>query len=176
MLKPRAARTARARPARHGFTLIELMVTITVLAVALALAAPTFSTQLANFRVRAAAEAAINGLNYARTEAVRRNAAVEFTLDAAGSGWTVTRVSDGTTLQQRAGGDSPGTALSSSTTSLVVRFLATGLVDTTGTRLQQITVASAVTGAETRRIDIFGGGLIRMCDPGVAVADDPRRC
>lgn len=173
-------RCTRGRPARPraagGFTLIELMVTVAVLAVGLALAAPTLSTQIANYRLRSAAEGVLGGLNYARAEAVRRNSNVSFTLDASGAGWTVAQVSPAATLQARSNGESPSVSTASSTTSRVVTFTPTGLVDTSGVRLSQIDLSTSVTGAETRRIDIFGGGLIRVCNVAITAAGDPRRC
>ncbi|MBA4176327.1 MAG: prepilin-type cleavage/methylation domain-containing protein [Leptothrix sp. (in: Bacteria)] len=174
MLTPRAS----ASPARAalGFTLIELMVTVAVLAVGLALAAPSLSTQIANYRLRSAAEGVLGGLNFARAEAVRRNSNVSFTLDASGAGWTVAQVSPATTLQSRANGESPGVATTSSTASRVVTFTSTGLVDSSGVRLSQIDLSTAVSGAETRRIDIFGGGLIRVCNVAISTVGDPRRC
>jgi type IV fimbrial biogenesis protein FimT len=171
-----ARRSPGLRKAARGLTLIELMITIVVLAVGLALAAPAFTQQLANYRLRTASESIINGLNYARAEAVRRNSPVSFTLSNSGSGWTVALVSPATTLQQRAAGDSPGISASSTTTSRAVTFTATGFVDGSGIRMSQIDLASSTANTETRRIDIFGGGLIRVCDPAVTAAGDPRRC
>jgi type IV fimbrial biogenesis protein FimT len=156
-----------------GVTLVELMVTLTVLAVGATLAAPGLSQMIANYKVRGAAEGILGGLNFARTEALRRNAAVTFALTPGGSGWTVNQVSSNATLQSRSGSGSPIVASSTAATS--VTFLATGLLQT-GVQMSQITVASAVDRTNTRRIDIFGGGLIRMCDPEVAAPDDPRRC
>lgn len=164
------------RHAGRGFSLIELMVTVAVLAVGLALAAPSLSTQIANYRLRSAAEGVLNGLNFARAEAVRRNSNVSFTLNAGGAGWTVAQVSTATTLQTRANGEAPGVTAASTTTSLSVTFTPTGLVDTSGVRLSQIDLSTTVAGAETRRIDIFGGGLIRVCTPSITTAGDPRRC
>jgi type IV fimbrial biogenesis protein FimT len=57
-----------------------------------------------------------------------------------------------------------------------VTFTATGFVDGSGIRMSQIDLASSTANTETRRIDIFGGGLIRVCDPAVTAAGDPRRC
>ncbi len=168
--------TASAWRAGRGFSLIELMVTVAVLVVGLALAAPTLSTQIANYRLRSAAEGVINGLNYARAEAVRRNSNVSFTLNSDGAGWTVAQVSPATTLQSRANGDAPGVTAASTTSSLSVTFTPTGLVDTSGTRLSQINLSTSAANAETRRIDIFGGGLIRVCNPSVTTVGDPRRC
>lgn len=159
-----------------GLTLIELMVTVVVLAVGLSLAAPSFTQQIGNYRLRTASESIINGLNYARAEAVRRNSPVSFTLDASGSGWAVAQVSPATALQSRANGDSPGITATSTTASRAVTFTATGFVDNSGTRMSQINLSSSAANTDTRRIDIFGGGLIRVCDPAVTTAGDPRRC
>jgi type IV fimbrial biogenesis protein FimT len=68
------------RPAGAGFSMIELMVGLTIMAIALALAAPSFADWLRNAKVRASAEALQSGLYFARTEAARRNAIVRFQL------------------------------------------------------------------------------------------------
>jgi len=167
--------TRPARRTRHsGFTLIELMVVVSIIAISATLVGPSFSQAIANYRVRSAAESVLNGLNYARSEAVRRNSAVSFTLAGGGSGWTVSQVSPSTTLQTRSNNDSPGTTVTS-VGSTSVTFLPTGLVQT-GTPLTQATVTSSVSSTNSRRINIYGGGLIRMCDPGISTANDPRRC
>jgi type IV fimbrial biogenesis protein FimT len=68
--------------ARHddGFTLIELMITIALIAILLALGAPALVRWNQNNQVRALAESLQNGLMIARGEAVHRNAAVRFQL------------------------------------------------------------------------------------------------
>jgi type IV fimbrial biogenesis protein FimT len=63
-----------------GFTLVELMVTITVLAILLALAAPSFSVWLKNSEVRASSDALQNGLRTAQAEALRRSRQTVFSL------------------------------------------------------------------------------------------------
>ena len=163
------------RRSHLGFTLVELMTVVTVIAIGATLAAPGFSQMIANYRVRSGAEAIINGLNYARSEAVRRNSAVSFSLVSGGSGWTVSQVSPSTTLQSRSNNDSPGTTVASSSASTSVAFIPTGLVQS-GTQMTQVTVSSSTSGTDSRRINIFGGGLIRMCDPGISTANDPRSC
>lgn len=167
---------ARRRSLRHGrgFTLVELLITLAVLAVGLSLSAPAFNQQIANYRVRSASESIVEGLNYARAEAVRRNAPVSFTLDASGPGWTVAQ--GGTALQSRASGETPGVGATSGNGALALTFTPTGMVDTSGTRLARITLGSPVAGTDSRQIDVFGGGLIRVCDPTVSASGDPRRC
>lgn len=83
-----------ARRAR-GFTLVELMVTLTLLAVLLGLAVPWFGTMIRNSRVRSISEALQNGLRNAQTEAVRRNRQVVFSLTNAEPGLNSAAVANG---------------------------------------------------------------------------------
>jgi type IV fimbrial biogenesis protein FimT len=158
-----------------GVTLVELMVVVAIAAVGATLAAPGLSQMLANYKVRGAAESILAGLNQARAEAVRRNSPVTFSLSANGSGWAVTQLSTSATIESRSNNDSPGATVVSSTPATSVTFLSTGLLQA-GTQMGRVTVSTGMGGTNTRRIDIFGGGLIRMCDPAIAMANDPRRC
>ena len=65
---------------QRGFTLIELMVTISLLAILLGLAAPAFSVWSRNAQVRTVSDALQSGARLAQTEAVRRNRQVVFFL------------------------------------------------------------------------------------------------
>jgi type IV fimbrial biogenesis protein FimT len=64
----------------RGLTLIELMVTIALLALLLGLAAPSFSEWTRNTQVRTVADGLQNGARLAQAEAVRRNRQVVFFL------------------------------------------------------------------------------------------------
>lgn len=158
-----------------GLTLIELMVVVAIISVSATLAAPGVSQMVANYRVRGTAESILAGLNYARAEAVRRNSAVSFSLTPGGTGWTVSQVSPTGTLQSRSDADSAGTTVESGSSATMVTFLPTGLVQT-GSQMARVKVSSVADHTKSRHINIFGGGLIRMCDPGVTAAGDPRRC
>lgn len=161
-------------PRARGFTLVELLVVMAIAAIGAKLAAPGISQLLANYKVRGVAEAILTGLNFARGEAVRRNTPVSFSL-ASDGGWTVQQVSPSATLLSRSAADLAGATVASSSSATSVTFVATGLVQT-GTQMTQVNISSALGDTQTRRINIFGGGLIRMCDPSVTTASDPRRC
>lgn len=66
-----------------GFSLIELMIVVAVMALLLVAAAPAFGTWVADTRIRSSAEALQNGLRLAQAEALRRNRRSAFVLTAA---------------------------------------------------------------------------------------------
>jgi type IV fimbrial biogenesis protein FimT len=70
------------RPAKRGlgFTLIEMVVTMAVFALLVALTIPTMRTWVANVKVRAVADALQNGLRLAQAESLRRSRQMVFSL------------------------------------------------------------------------------------------------
>ncbi|RLQ21449.1 prepilin-type N-terminal cleavage/methylation domain-containing protein [Seongchinamella sediminis] len=65
--------TARISKITAGFTLIELMIVVVIVAVGMALAAPSFYTTLKNNRLRTEADRIVTSFNLARSEAVKRS-------------------------------------------------------------------------------------------------------
>jgi type IV fimbrial biogenesis protein FimT len=85
---------------QSGFTLIELMMVIVVLAIVLAIGVPSFRTLIINNRVTGEANDFAAALNIARSEAIKRRVNVTLTAASGSSweaGWTVT--AGGTTLR-----------------------------------------------------------------------------
>ena len=65
---------------QEGFSIIELSVALTVVAVLLTLGVPSLSGYIQNARLGSAAKSFYTGLQTARAEAVKRNAEVEFVI------------------------------------------------------------------------------------------------
>lgn len=64
----------------RGFTLIELAITLTVMAILMVMAVPAFTGWMNNSKVRSVAEALQNGLRAAQAEAIRRSHQTAFVL------------------------------------------------------------------------------------------------
>lgn len=84
------------RTASLGFTLIELMVTIAVLAIIVSIAAPSISTQLANQRVKSTAATLENALKEAKVESVIRRQDIALVYDNTSNPRVITTNSSGT--------------------------------------------------------------------------------
>jgi type IV fimbrial biogenesis protein FimT len=59
-------------PRNRGFTLVEMMITIAVMALVLSLAVPSFTNMIRNNRLASGSNELISALTYARSEAVKR--------------------------------------------------------------------------------------------------------
>lgn len=73
---PRRTRTQR------GFTLVELMITLTIAVVLLMIAVPSFKNLTASNRLTTAANDIVHAISVARMEAVKRNSSTQFCSDS----------------------------------------------------------------------------------------------
>jgi len=188
----------------RGFSLIELLVGIAVLALLLVAAAPSFTTWIQNAQIRTATDATLAGLQLARAEAIRRNTSVRFqlttTLDSScamstsGTNWVVSlddpsgacdsAASDTTApriIQTRAAQEgSRNAAITADQASIVYNALGR-LTPAPGAGINiDFTNPTGGTCAATGpmrclRIVLSTGGQIRMCDPALA-STSPQGC
>ncbi len=179
----------------RGFTMIELLIGIVVLAILLGLGAPGFMSWMQNAQVRNAADAALYGMQLARTEAIRRNKPVQFALRTQ-SGWDVSIVNPSANDKVQVCPTSPSPCVIQTRTrkegsvnvnvgatpggSYAVTFDAmggpTGNADASLTMTSLDFTSSVATDApRPLRIVVSLSGTIRLCDPN-APTGDARRC
>ena len=172
----------------RGFTLIEIMISLTVLGILLMIALPNFSEWLQNQQLRAASDANLNGLQVARAAAIQRNVLVQFQ-SGPGTGWTVTEVATPVVVQSRSPDEgSPNavlTATPAGATTVTFAPLGNVVANAGGTpTVTQFAFSNPAGGScqpggpmRCLRVVISGGGSLRMCDPTPTLpANDPRAC
>lgn len=96
----------RRRPG-DGYSLVELLVTLAIAGVVLAMALPSFAAWLRNIKIRNQADSVLSGLQQARAEAIKSNRLVRFQLVSSMDNGCVQRRS-GTNLWIVAHGDPAG--------------------------------------------------------------------
>lgn len=179
------------RTGATGFTLIELVVVLAVVGLVLVLAAPSYSVWIQNTKVRNGAESILNGLQLARSEALKRNTTMSFAVSA-DSGWLFGCLDPSgscpASIQSRnAGEGSTGNvavAAAGTTTANTVYFNSLGASVTeagaAAPNVIEINVSTTVLSPTDRRplrVLVDPGGAITMCDPTLSsTGSDPRAC
>lgn len=188
---------------QRGFSLIELVVTLAVLGLLVALGMPSMSDWMRSVRIRNAAESAQNGLGKARMEAMRKNQVVTYwmvsdrtsacALSSTAASWVVSlddpsghcADSASTTVAPRiveAYGASDGAGdvvvtVNGGTAATSVGFNGFGQVVSPTTSIATIDLTNATAGSRALRVTVSPGGAIRMCDPSPTIpAGDSRKC
>lgn len=156
-----------SRSKESGFSLIELMTAVMVLAVLMTIAMPSFRTWLQNTQIRNAAQSITSGIQRARAEAVARNTNVAFVLED-DSSWTINVVNPALEIESRPASDGSQdvtrTVLPSGATT--VTFSNLGIVVPATDMLTQVDL-TATGGTRNLRVTIGAGGNTRMCDPSL---------
>ncbi len=164
-----------------GFTLIELMIGLTVLGMLLMIGLPSLATWIQNTQIRTAAEGMQSGLQLARAEALRRNTSVRFqlvdtltsacALSATGTNWVVS-LADTTGACQQAPSDTTAPQIIQKKASAEgapnANIAATG-----GTSVTFNGIGRVINVGPLTRVDITNarGGACKT-----AGADEPMRC
>ncbi len=176
---------------QQGFTLVEMMVTLTILVILMSIAVPNFRDMMANFQIRAAAEGVNSGLQLARAEAIRRNVNVVFTLGQYPN-WTVgcqvvvvDEDSDGVDdcpeiIQNKISNEGSSNVsvevTPAGTTSVTFNGMGRVTFNNDGSNpVRQIDFSTLAGGGHNLRI-LIRGGSVHFCDPSVTTVGDPRVC
>ena len=183
--------SAPAQPVARaaGFTLVELIVSIAVVAILMGLGIPSFMQSLRNAEIRNAADAITNGMQRARAEAVSRNANVFFKLSTStSSSWTVDYVTKPVSTDPAIDARLSTEGSSNVTITALASDLATAATTATFNNLGQVVVnadgtstlnrvnLSSTGGNQSLRVTLGAGGNAKVCDPSLVVNSSPRAC
>ncbi len=140
----------------RGFTLVEMLVVITIVLVLAALAGPAFRELIASQRVQAAAMDLFTGLVRARSEAIKKNADVTIASKSGSTnwagGWSV--AADGTDLEKHSAVS--GVTVTGSASSITYR--SSGRIG--GASPTFVFTASGTTAARCVRVGLSGQPVV----------------
>lgn len=176
---------------QRGVSMVEVMMVVAIMAVLMAIGVPSLQSWQANSRLQLKTEAVLNGMQFARGEALRRNARVFYTLGT-DSSWSVGCVNlvadndgDGVAdcpvlIQAKPAAEGGAGVVIAITPSAATTatFSGLGLLAANADASAAITQVdlSAAGTARTFRVLLSSGGQSRLCDPAVTTAGDPRLC
>ncbi len=164
------------RKPANGFTLIELMVGLGIMAFLLLMAMPSINTYLLDTKIRVTAQSLYDGAQFARSEALRRNGNVSLILTDSNRGWMVSAV--GASIADKPAESASKLTVHADVTSMT--FNGQGFASAENT-IQIVPVNEstclAVGGAQRcMNVHVSRGGQVRICDPSITTDGDNRKC
>uniref|UniRef100_E6QW19 Putative Type II secretory pathway, pseudopilin PulG n=1 Tax=mine drainage metagenome TaxID=410659 RepID=E6QW19_9ZZZZ len=173
---------------QQGVTLIETLIAIVISGLLLAMGVSRYQSFIQNGQVRTAAESVLNGLQLARGTAASKNTQVSFTLN--GNDWSVDVVANpvygiaASNVQSRVGAETKMAVIAASQNPVIFdssgRLTPVPAANITYTITNPTAGACAVAGANggirCMNVVVQAGGLIRMCDPALLLANNPQGC
>ena len=187
----------------RGFSIVELMIALTVMGVLIALGMPSLGSYVQTARLGSMAKGFYTGVQLARTEAIRLNQPVDFVMtntavapniqtlavaNTSGRNWVV-RYTDTAAVVQLVEaksvleGGGAGPAMTATSSSSVITFDSLGR--NAANRGETIDIANPAAGlcdpagpVRCWRVAVSAGGQVRLCQPAVALAStgDTRGC
>ena len=191
---------------QQGLSIIEILVTLVIIGMLMALAGPSAGVWIQNTQLRNAADSVVNGLQQAKLEALKRNKLVMFRLtDPASTAWDIClydyaadacSTAAGATLFSKSAVEGSVNARVAAETGaapnpLVALAYGSGVpatftfdpfgrqAPTAANNLTRIDVRNAQLSTNDERrlvILINAAGQIRMCDPKLSKASNPQGC
>jgi type IV fimbrial biogenesis protein FimT len=155
----------RHRP--RGFTVVELMVTVTVAGILLAVAVPSFNATSARARLEGVTNELSVDLQYARSEAIRRRTSAALSIDAAGTSYTLTYLDAGTASN-----------VNFKTVALPGNVSLTANATVQFTSLRGLAAARTIDATSTQtsatlRVQTNAAGRVQLCSPGASFPGYP---
>ncbi|MBL8446988.1 MAG: GspH/FimT family pseudopilin [Zoogloeaceae bacterium] len=152
-------------PARlHGFTLIEMLITVVVLAILIALAVPNMQDALRKRRVIAAAEAIYGQMQFARSEAIKRSQDTSAVITTA-SPWSVAVAGNATVTA----GNFAGVTIAATPATTVTFDGIRGLRSAPAVGAGDETITLTL-GAYQLAVQVGVVGRVKLCTPAGATA------
>lgn len=167
--------SALRRLNQAGFTIIELMVVVVVAAVLLTLAVPSFREMIARNRLEGVTSEFVTDLQYARSEAVARNANVGLITGVAGTCYTIYQ--EANPVAGACNCANTPACTGGPAEIKTVSFSGTGISATVSTTFLFEPVRGGLTGATTQadlssaagvgqlRADVLAVGRVKACSP-----------